>query len=122
MVRRDVGMLGLLHKRVLGFAHPAYEQLLPFAPLSWYQGSVVPRHGKQLDNGRHLCTARHALFTRSLFGMVDVYNRLPARFIAMEDISLFQKELTAFIKHRCNQEIVEWKQTFQSLRFASALD
>ena len=29
-LRRDIGLLGLLHKRVLGLAHPAYEQLFPF--------------------------------------------------------------------------------------------
>ena len=30
MLRRDIGILGLLQKRVLGKAHPVFQELLPF--------------------------------------------------------------------------------------------
>ena len=30
-IRRNIGILGLLHKRVLGLCHPSYDTLLP-----WY--------------------------------------------------------------------------------------
>ena len=29
-LKRDISILGLLHKRVLGKAHPVYQKLLPF--------------------------------------------------------------------------------------------
>ena len=29
-LRRNIGVLGLLHKRVLGEAHPVFQKLLPF--------------------------------------------------------------------------------------------
>ena len=29
-VRRDIGILGLLHKRILGKSHPVFQKLLPF--------------------------------------------------------------------------------------------
>ena len=48
VVRRDVGMLGLIHKRIQGLAHPAYESLLPWAPSSRYvyRGNFTVRHDK----------------------------------------------------------------------------
>ena len=121
-VRRDIGMLGLIHKRVLGQAHPAYEELLPLAPLSRYQGAYLPRYARQLDNGWERCELRLQLFNRTLFGMVEVYNRLPARLVYTEDVASFQSELTAFVRHRCSQETPDWKDTFQSLRFLPQLE
>ena len=48
-LRRNIAILGLLHKRVIGKCHPAFEQLLP-----WYsQRSPEGRgfgHSKQLYN------------------------------------------------------------------------
>ena len=29
-LRRDIGILGMFHKRVLGLAHPIFNRLLPF--------------------------------------------------------------------------------------------
>ena len=29
-IRRNIGMFGFLHKRVLGKAHPCFQKLLPF--------------------------------------------------------------------------------------------
>ena len=46
-LRRDIGILGLLHKRVLGKCHPIFQELLPFH--QDYFGSLRPReHNKQL--------------------------------------------------------------------------
>ena len=30
VLRRNIGILGLLHKRVLGLSHPIFQRLLPF--------------------------------------------------------------------------------------------
>ena len=46
-LRRNIGILGLLHKRVLGLCHPSFDRLIP-----WYNTRFdIPRghgHNKQL--------------------------------------------------------------------------
>ena len=48
-LRRNIGILGLLHKRVLGKAHPVFEKLLPFFEQVF--GQLRPNeHNKELEN------------------------------------------------------------------------
>ena len=42
-LRRDIGLLGLLHKRVLGLPHPAFANFFPWSPYP-----AVTGHDKQL--------------------------------------------------------------------------
>ena len=42
-LRRDIGILGFLHKRVLGECHNAIALMFPFMPV------VLPWHNKQLQ-------------------------------------------------------------------------
>ena len=88
--RRDVAMLGLIHKRILGTAHPAFAFLLPWSTTS----SVNCRHNKQLYSGRDTCIGNHALFHRSILGRADMYNRLSQRLVDIDNITVFQSELT----------------------------
>ena len=46
-LRRNVGILGLLHKRVLGLCHPSFERLLP-----WYNSRFSEARG--LGHSRQL--------------------------------------------------------------------
>ena len=119
-LRRDIGMLGLIHKRVLGQAHPAYSFLLPWAPPDWYTATRFrPRHNKQINNRRSEIIFNHGLFNRSVFGMVDVYNRLPQVIIDCESISDLQKELTVIAKRRCLDGVAHWKYSFSSTHWGS---
>ena len=64
-LRRDIAILGFLHKRVLGQCHVAIKQLLPF---------IAPHptwHDQQLESHIETCIARPTLFCRSLFGIVQ---------------------------------------------------
>ena len=117
-LRRDVAILGLIHKRALGLAHVAYEQLLPFAPLSWYSLPRPPQHNKQLNIHRDLCIYKHNMFNRSIFGMVDVYNRLSQRMVNYDSVKSFQSELTKIAKQRCARGEATWKTTFSCEGFA----
>ena len=111
-VRRDIGILGLIHKRVLGLAHPAYNYLLPFLT-----GPVQARyHSKTLANRRESVTCHRNLFNRSIFGYVDVYNRLPEYVVECKSISDFQHELTVICKRRCRQRIQSWMHSFSMYR------
>jgi len=71
-LRRNIGILGLLHKRVLGKCHPSFETLLP-----WQSDQVHAeggqRHSKQLYGHNMESTHHQAIFNRSIFSMVDIY-------------------------------------------------
>merc|ERR1712176_1514423 len=68
-VRRDIAMLGILHRTVLGRGPPQFRQHFKVKP------------GRKLDDPRLLC--KDALIKRSIFGLAAVYNMLPRR-IRME--------------------------------------
>ena len=98
--------------RVLGLAHPAYNALLLY-----HNGPVQTRfHAKALNNSRESIVCHRDLFNRSLFGYVDVYNRLPQYVIDCESISSFQHELTVICKRRCRQGVQSWKHSFNMYR------
>ena len=108
-LRRDIGLLGLLHKRVLGLAHPAFEKLFPYSP-----HPAVLGHNKQLHDYHPECNYRRALLHRSIFGLVAVYNLLPQYIVDSETISAFQTALTHIAKTRRSNQIANLHLTFNA--------
>ena len=92
VLRRAIGILGLLHKRVLGQCHRSFDQLLP-----WYsQHFEISRdsgHNKQLYGHWLEADQLRALFDRSIFAMVDIYNNLPQSVVDAKRVSCFQSLL-----------------------------
>ena len=114
-LRRNIGVLGLLHKRVLGKCHPVFQKLLPFHVDVF--GSLRPReHSRQLYG--HILEVRnqHSLHSRSIFGMVYEYNKLPQSIIDCVSISEFQKKLTLMARENCQNGDLRWMHTFSSRR------
>ena len=109
-LRRDIGILGFLHKRVLGECHNAIALMFPFIPVA------LPWHNKQLDSHMYECTCRLGLFQKSVFSMVHVYNRLPQYVVDQDSVSKFQTELTKIAKHRCAHLSVPWRTAFAARR------
>ena len=112
-LRRDIALLGFLHKRVLGRAHPSFATLFPFAPLRTspirqHDRTVRARHNKQLDNHFRLIMNQEQLWQRSAFGAVFAYNRLPQDIVDFEDISEFQSALTSHAKALCQTRHAHW--------------
>ena len=110
-LRRNIGILGLLHKRVLGLCHPSFERLLP-----WYSSRFEPSrghaHNKTLYG--HNCEVSHCqgLFSRSIFAMVDIYNQLPQHAVDCSSVSDFQSYLNQVALTRCKQGDVKWMSSF----------
>ena len=100
-LRRDIAVLGLLHKRVLVLAHPSFEELLPFLP-----ADRRTHHDKMLDSRLSDCTKRYPLWSRSIFGKVSVYNLLPNYVVHLPSVSEFQNVLTIIVKQRCHNNLV----------------
>lgn len=112
-LRRDVAMLGFLHKCNLPHAHADVLKLFP------RMGSAgAGFHSKQLwdimtlDRG---CTFQPELRRRSLFRLVHVYNALPQSVVNCTTVHEFQHELTEMARHKLRQEHDDW-QTFLSPR------
>ena len=110
VLRRNIGILGLLHKRVLGLCHRDFEQLLPwFGQVFGY--TVEGKHTKQLHN--HIDVRFNiGLFRRSIFAMTDVYNMLPQYVVDSASVSVFQKHLNSIAKKRCENNLPQWQYTF----------
>ena len=84
--RRDIAMLGLIHRSVLGCGPRHFANMfLPSPP------SVSQKHDKQLLSHR---SPRHLqILSRSALGLVDVYNLLPAQVVGQKSVASMQHEL-----------------------------
>ena len=105
-LRRAIGILGFLHKRVLGLCHPAVSKFLPFS------GMPSACHHKQLETHLDKVICRHTLYFKSLFGFVSVYNRLPAVVVEMNSVKAFQRTLTIAARLRCIHWDPDWTMAF----------
>ena len=65
-LRRNIAILGMLHKRVIGKCHPSFDRLLP-----WREDHIsTPRgfgHNKQLYGHWLEATHHRALYVKSIF-------------------------------------------------------
>ena len=102
-LRRDIGILGFLHKRVLEKCHVGLVRLLP---MDQHEGKY---HNRQLESFVLKCTSRHVLFNRSLFGMIGVYNRMPQWVVDADTVPKFQTALTQMARRRCVKGGNDWK-------------
>ena len=112
-LRRNIAVLGLLQKRVLGQCHASFEKLLPWWTDNFPEGRAG-RHNKQLHGHWGEIRAHPALFRRSIFGQIDVYNNLPQHVVDATSVSMFQNYLTHIAKTRCKQGEDAWASSFCS--------
>ena len=111
-LRRNIGILGLLHKRVLGKAHPIFQRLLPFHRDVF--GSLRPgEHDKQLYGHILDVERQHSLHDRSIFASVYVYNALPQHAVECKDVPSFQCVLTQMVRESCKNGDSAWHNMFQ---------
>ena len=113
--RRDVAMLGLIHRTVLGKGPQQFQEF--FALETTQRPAAKTRlarrreaHGKQLKDYRqntHLNVIR-----RSALGLVAVYNLLPPRVVQLRDVKDFQRALQAVLKERAQEGCEDWPNSF----------
>ena len=82
--RRDMALLGLIHRTVLG---KGPEQFRVFFKLE--------DQSMALQDPRK--TTKSPLIKRSMFGLIAIYNMLPARIRSAESVPVFQKGLQDFM-------------------------
>ena len=110
-LRRDIDILGLLHKRVFRKTHPVIQQFRPFHVDVF--GSLRSREYNRQLYGHILDVQRqHSLHDRSIFGMVENYNKLPQEIVDCSNAKVFQKEMILIARIRCNDGDASWKRSF----------
>ena len=115
-MRRDLSILGALHKCGTGTAHPELQAVFPPEKTlentgSWHYFKVPNplKHPHQLHNFKDIKKPRPLWMKRSAFGLIDVYNELDPSIVAIADVSLFQRELQNRAKELCKNHFEEWR-------------
>ena len=115
VLRRNIGILGVLHKRVIGKVHPIFQQLLPFHR-DLFQAGRANEHDKQLYGHMWEVRFQRGLHDRSIFAMVHSYNDLPQNVVDCPSVSAFQTMLTKTVRARCEAGDPYWKFAFDYRR------
>ena len=110
ILRSGIAVLGLLHKCARGVAHPAFLRLFPPAPSERPHNHEMRqqklKHGYQL---LERCQGHHTdMLSRSLFGLVRSYNRLPQHIVEQNNVSEFQSALTQDARRLCRDKSPGW--------------
>ena len=97
-VRREIAILGVIHRTILGRGPPQFRQF-------FYRDHLVPsfrarrRHSLQVVDVRNLSRSLN-LARHSPLGMASIYNLLLEDVISHKSISSFQRALTNLIRER----------------------
>ena len=112
-LRRDIAMLGVIHRSVLGKGPPQFQELFQRADASAPTRATrqsAQRHNKQLvdvRDGRFLEVLR-----RSAFGLIAIYNMLPQTIVDEETVCGFQRCLQELAKQEVAAGNDAWSNLF----------
>ena len=95
-VRRDIAMLGLIHRTALGKGPPHFAEHFKC-------------HGRLMHDPRSYCSA--PLIKWSALGLVAVYNMLPPKIVASKTIKTFQHDLQEMICKLAQAGYPQWRET-----------
>ena len=116
--RRDMGMLGALHKINLDLAPPQFQALFP--RLGRTEEPLLrqrlrywrPLHSKQLYT--HATFSSSHAFKRSMFGLVHCYNALPQRIADSNTVKTLQRCLQAALLRLAELGAEDWPRLYSS--------
>ena len=110
-VRRQIAMLGVIHRSVLGLGPQQLAQFFVRKTVS----ERYPTRGAARLHDKQLVDIRDGSFLevqrRSALGLVWVYNRLPGDIVEAKTVSSFQGQLQDFIKARALDGCEDWQDT-----------
>ena len=110
-VRRDMAMLGMIHRTVLGRGPPQLEQFFLHDLAAPARATRVTRrhhhHLREWVDGRQLEVVK-----RSALGSVSVYNLLPQAIVDASSVPIFQSKLQSLLKHLAATQVPEWERLF----------
>ena len=100
--RRDIALLGVIHRSVLGKGPPHFKQFFKRADVT-----AARRHRFHLVDVRGSKSTSN-LIIRSAFGLIGVYNLLPELVVSAKSVKLFQHNLQDLVKERASQGCNNW--------------
>ena len=109
--RRDIAMLGLIHRCTLGNGPLHFKDFFtPATTLRRNTRSGGRLHSKQLMDIRDRPFLE--IERRSVLGLIWVYNRLPQDIINADDVRIFQRNLQLILKQQISSGYEDWSTTF----------
>ena len=109
-LRRDIAILGLLHKITLGLAHPSFSDVFPMrSAVHVHEHDTRQerrRHSKQFVE--HCDGGQTGYFGKSIFSACRVYNFLPSYMVIAKTVSQFQSFLTKDSRLACRNKQESW--------------
>ena len=110
-IRRDIAMLGLVHRAALRKGPPQFWEFFTKAPDTAKVRTRLShrRHTEQLvetRSGKFL-----ELVRRSALGLVAVYNLLPGDVVATDSVKEFQRKLQELVRNRAAANCEDWPST-----------
>jgi len=108
-LRRSIGLLGFLHKRIIEECHPALREALPFCP-----GLQAMYHDKALDPFSDQVRYQGRLYQRSLYIYILMYNLLPQTLVDSPFVFVFQARLTHLAKEQARRDQESWRNSYQT--------
>ena len=110
--RRDIAMLGLVHRAVLGKGPTHFERFFKkkaATTVAYRTRAAAGRHDRQLEEVTHLhCPG---LLRRSAFGLIRVCNLLPREVVATDSVKEFQRKVQDLVKAHAEGGDENWKRT-----------
>ena len=111
--RRDIAMMGLLHKISSGNAPLQLLELFPkdLSPRPQRFGSTATRSHVILQRHDQQFVERSShtdVFQRSLFGLIPAYNLLPQGLVDVSSLSLFQQRLQNAVLKAARDDVENW--------------
>ncbi len=100
--RRDIAMLGLIYRTVVGVGPPHFRKFFQRAQLTGGE-----RHRYQLVDFRAR-GSNTRLLARSAFGLIGVYNLLPDWVFNVKTVKCFQRNLQELVKQRATAGCADW--------------
>ena len=110
--RRDIAMLGVIHRASVGKGPEQLQKLFPPA-------EPVGRRSARIASNLHtrqrellIENTQLGVIERSAFGLVRIYNMLPQHLVDSTDVSIFQAKLQDIVKIRARSACVDWANTY----------
>ena len=95
--RRDIAMLGVIHRSVLGRGPPHFAKYIRLAERP-HRGTRQSEHAHRMQVCSIIDGTQKAIARRSLLGLLDVYNLLPASVVERSaSVQCFQKVLQELV-------------------------
>ena len=114
-MRRDIAMLGILHTVAWEVAPKPIQSLFSLRP------STLEHHGFTVSQSRHnrqiadpVVFNHPVIIKRSVFGLIRVFNRLPAAAVNAKSVKAFQSTLQNQAKDAARKGSCAWEQMFHA--------